>query len=45
MKRYATRLLAMLMAVMMVLTACGKDSGDPGKDASCLLYTSDAADE
>ena len=34
MKRYATRLLAMLMAVMMVLTACGKDSGDPGKDAS-----------
>ena len=30
MKRYATRLLAMLMAVMMVLTACGKDSGDPG---------------
>ena len=24
----------MLMAVMMVLTACGKDSGDPGKDAS-----------
>ena len=33
MKRYATRLLAMLMAVMMVLTACGKDSGDPGKDA------------
>ena len=39
MKKKGTRLLALLLAAMMVLTACGKDSGDPGKDAPTTPVT------
>ena len=41
--RHMRPLIALSLAGLMTLSACGEDVA--AKDDSCLLYTSDAADE
>ena len=40
-----TSLLAIFLTLALLAGACGSDSADSSSSGSCLLYTSDAADE
>ena len=43
--RKLTAAILMLVMVSVMFTACGSNSSDKSDNATCLLYTSDAADD